>query len=79
MADVYARVAAGSTVMAESRRLNALGVPPPPRRYPGGTTLPGKAEWIPQSVTLTLHNPVYFGRHRSGRSMARSSGQCPRW
>ena len=64
MADLYERIAAGSSVMAECRRLNALGMPVPPRRYPSGRVFAApKTGWTAQSLTHTLHNTVYAGRH----------------
>lgn len=63
LADLYARIAGGSSVMAECRRLNALGVPPPQRRYTGGAVLPARTGWAQPGLALVLHNPVYYGEH----------------
>lgn len=63
LADLYERIAAGSSAMAECRRLNALGVPPPQPRYPSGASRPARAGWAQGGLALVLHNPVYYGEH----------------
>ncbi len=68
VADLYRRLAAGSSLYAECARLNALGIPPV-RRYPngavGGETKKWKpsAAWTPGRLGHTIRNPLYMGRH----------------
>ena len=65
--EVFRRIAEGSTVIAECRRLNALNVPPI-RRYGGGTQdIVGK-QWLPTRVYQMIANPLYYTGHQVLRS-----------
>jgi len=60
--DIFRRIAEGSTVIAECRRLNALGVPPA-RRYGSGTQTIVSKQWLPTRLYQMIANPLYTGRH----------------
>ena len=62
--DLFARLAGGSTVMAECRRLNALGLPPP-RRYKAHQSARQAVQWHPHRLIRLLRNPVYRGVHET--------------
>jgi hypothetical protein len=59
--DLFLRMAAGSSALAEARRLNALGVPTT-RYYGNGTKREGK-RWYPGDIAWMLNNPTYRGVH----------------
>jgi site-specific DNA recombinase len=59
--DLFLRMAAGSSALAEARRLNALGVPTT-RYYGNGTKREGK-RWYPGHIAWMLNNPTYRGMH----------------
>lgn len=59
--DVFDRIANGSTLLAEARRFNALGVPST-KRYASGKVTYGK-EWNPGRLSYMLHATVYKGIH----------------
>jgi site-specific DNA recombinase len=61
-ADLYQRIADGSTLPAECARLNALGLAPE-RRYPSGKAVRITDTWTPGRLCAMLHNPVYAGQH----------------
>ena len=58
--DLFVRLAAGSTVMAECRRLDALGLPPA-RRYKDRQLVRQAVQWHPHRLIRLLRNPVYYG------------------
>jgi site-specific DNA recombinase len=60
--DVFARVAAGSSGVAEARRLNALGVPCN-RRYAADVVVAAGGVWQHTRINRMVRNPVYVGRH----------------
>src|SRR5262249_54093084 len=59
---LFRRLAEGETLLAETRRLNSLGVPPV-RRYQGGKVLRLAREWHPARLSGMVKNPLYKGRH----------------
>jgi site-specific DNA recombinase len=59
--DLFLRMAAGSSALAEARRLNALGVPTT-RYYGNGTARDGK-RWYPGHLAWMINNPTYRGVH----------------
>jgi site-specific DNA recombinase len=61
-ADLYKRIAAGSTLVRECTRLTALGVPAA-TRYAGGGTARVCDQWRPSRLSKMLRNPVYKGEH----------------
>jgi site-specific DNA recombinase len=67
--DLFRRVADGTSIMAETKRLNALGVQPVKRysrskRHPEGTTLTVTDSFSPARLSFILSNPVYLGESR---------------
>lgn len=62
VADLFRRIAAGSTTIAEARRLNAAGVPAV-NRYVNGTEHANPRGWTPARVADTIHNETYAGRY----------------
>jgi Recombinase zinc beta ribbon domain/Recombinase len=50
--DIFERIAAGSSILAEVDRLNQLGVP----------SVEGKL-WRTSRLSTLLHNPIYLGNH----------------
>jgi site-specific DNA recombinase len=78
--DVFGRVAEGSSAIAETQRLNGLGVPvgrryPPGRRNPDGRLVEAVHGWETSRLSRMLRNPLYVGR---GPGTDRSSVRCPR-
>jgi len=68
--ELFRRVAAGSSALAETQRLSALGVVPT-THYQTGTKLSrGELVWRPSRIGSIIHNPVYKGdghvRSRNG-------------
>jgi site-specific DNA recombinase len=59
---VFSNIAAGSSTVAEARRLNALGVSTE-RRYTSGKTVVVADTWGASRVNAMVKNPVYAGRH----------------
>ncbi len=59
---IFANVASGSTLYAESKRLNTLGVPSPGWRFKDGERVPGKG-WSPSTVRGIVHQGAYSGTH----------------
>ena len=62
LTDLFERIAAGSTLNIEARRLNAAGVPCI-KRYAGGAEVPGAGEWTHGHIYNVLKNPMYTGVH----------------
>jgi site-specific DNA recombinase len=60
--DLYQRMAAGSSSVAEARRLNALGVPTT-RYYSNGTMRAYGQKWHPGPIAGMITNPTYRGTH----------------
>jgi site-specific DNA recombinase len=60
--EVFERVAAGSSTVAEARRLNTLGAPTH-RRYGGGAVVTVGEMWQPSRINAMLKNSVYRGEH----------------
>jgi site-specific DNA recombinase len=60
--DVYRRVALGATLITETRRLEALGVPSI-LRWPGGRPDVLRHRWWPPHLHRMLVNPVYKGEY----------------
>jgi site-specific DNA recombinase len=63
--DLFARIAGGSSVLAEARRFQALGVSPD-RRY-GTGKVAKRGAWATSSLTKVLHNPLYKGEGSYGQ------------
>ena len=64
--DLFQPIAAGSTALAEARRLNALGLQPvkrfpPTKRHPDGKVLVITDTWSPARLANIIHNPMYKG------------------
>src|SRR5262249_16116335 len=53
--DVFVRIAEGSTIIAEAKRLNAFNVPTA-RRYGGGVTVIVGQQWYPSRLHYMLRN-----------------------
>ncbi len=70
VADLFRRIASGSTLHAEAARMNALGVPavkryaPSRRRGTPATELRIAPRWTPARVWAIIHNPIYKGEGR---------------
>jgi site-specific DNA recombinase len=60
---VFERMAAGSSTVAEARRMTELGVFPG-RRYSHAVVKMKRGKWFPSRVNAMLRNQVYMGRHR---------------
>lgn len=58
--DIFRRVAAGSTAMAEAKRLQALGVPRT-TLHRGGAVVVNDNPWEPTRICKMLRKPVYMG------------------
>jgi site-specific DNA recombinase len=61
--EVISNVAGGSTLYAEAKRLNDLGIPAPGWRYVGGKRRPGSRAWSVTTVSRFVHRRVYTGTH----------------
>jgi len=61
--EILANIAEGSTLYAESKRLNDEGVPSPGRRYGSGERKPGPT-WSRTTVRDLVHQGAYSGVHR---------------
>jgi DNA invertase Pin-like site-specific DNA recombinase len=60
---VFQRMAAGSSTIAEARRMNDLGVFPG-RRYSHAVVKMKRGKWFPSRVNAMIRNEVYMGKHR---------------
>jgi site-specific DNA recombinase len=72
--EIIANVAAGSTLYAESKRLNDEGVPSPGWRFKSAERKYGAA-WSPSTVAAIIHQGAYSGKHQVKISGARGSGE----
>lgn len=61
--DLFLRIAAGSSSVAEAARLNALGVPLTRRYTNGRVRTYGSGTWHPNSIAAMIHHTVYCGVH----------------
>jgi site-specific DNA recombinase len=60
---VFERMAAGSSTVAEARRMTELGVFAG-RRYSRAVVKMKRAKWFPSRVNAMIKNEVYMGKHR---------------
>jgi hypothetical protein len=68
---VFERMVAGSSTVAEAKRMNQLGVFPG-RRYSHAVITMKRGKWFPSRINAMLRNPVYMARTDS-KPAARSS------
>jgi hypothetical protein len=61
--EIISNVARGSTLYAESKRLNEEGVPSPGWRFKSGERKHGLS-WSPSTVVAVVHQSAYSGVHR---------------
>jgi site-specific DNA recombinase len=61
---IIEHVAAGSTLYAEAKRLNDLGVPTPGWRYGNDKKRPGASLWSVMTVSNIVRQGAYSGTHR---------------
>ncbi|HZF58096.1 MAG TPA: recombinase family protein [Rubrobacter sp.] len=61
---IIGRVAEGSSLYAEAKRLNDLGIPTPGWRYGNGKKRPGAALWSVTTVSNIVHQSAYSGVHK---------------
>jgi site-specific DNA recombinase len=59
---VFERIAAGSSTVAEARRLDQLGVFPG-RRYSEREIILSGGRWLPSRINQMVKNKLYVGRH----------------
>jgi site-specific DNA recombinase len=59
---VFERIAAGSSTVAEARRLDGLGVFPG-RRYARHDVIMSGGRWQPSRINAMVRNTLYIGRH----------------
>jgi site-specific DNA recombinase len=59
---VFQRIAAGSSTVAEARRLDSLGVFPG-RRYSRHDVIMSGGRWQPSRINAMVRNTLYIGRH----------------
>jgi site-specific DNA recombinase len=62
--EIISRVANGSSLYAETKRLNGLGISTPGWRYSSGKTRPGAPAWTVATVSNIVHQTAYSGVHR---------------
>jgi len=60
---IVGNVAAGSTLYAEAKRLNDLGIPTPGWRYGNGKKRPGAPLWSVTTVSGIVRQSAYSGTH----------------
>jgi site-specific DNA recombinase len=60
--ELMINLANGSTIRAEARRLNVLGVPAPDYRYRGRPRVQGE-EWKVSTISKMVSRSTYVGRH----------------
>jgi site-specific DNA recombinase len=58
--ELFARMAQGSSTVAEARRLNLLGIAPI-RRATTGRAITAGRQWYAGRIASIIHNPVYHG------------------
>src|SRR5215208_4227631 len=62
--EIIENVAEGSTLYAEAKRLNDLGLATPGWRYSNGKKRPGAQLWSVMTVSNIVRQPAYSGVHR---------------
>jgi site-specific DNA recombinase len=62
--EIVSNVAEGSTLYAEAKRLNDLGLATPGWRYGNGKKRPGAQLWSVMTVSNIVRQPAYSGVHR---------------
>ena len=62
--EIIANVADGSTLYAEAKRLNDLGIPTPGWRYGNGKKRPGAALWSVTTISNIVRQSAYSGTHK---------------
>src|ERR671910_2401298 len=62
--EIIENVAEGSTLYAEAKRLNDLGLATPGWRYGNGKKRPGAKLWSVMTVSNIVRQPAYSGIHR---------------
>ena len=62
--EIIVRVAEGSSLYAETKRLNDLGTPTPGWRYGGRKKRPGASSWSVRTVSNIVHQSAYSGVHK---------------
>ena len=62
--EIVSNVAEGSTLYAEAKRLNDLGVPTPGWRYGNGKRRPGSKLWSVMTVSNIVRQSAYSGVHK---------------
>jgi len=62
--EIIENVAEGSTLYAEAKRLNDLGLATPGWRYGNGKKRPGAKLWSVMTVSNIVRQPAYSGVHR---------------
>src|SRR5919112_3893850 len=62
--EIIENVAEGSTLYAEAKRLNDLGLPTPGWRYGNGKKRPGAKLWSVMTVSNIVRQSAYSGVHR---------------
>ncbi|HEX9270542.1 MAG TPA: recombinase family protein [Candidatus Limnocylindria bacterium] len=60
---IFERLAAGSSTVLESRRMNDMGVPPG-RRYARAVVVMSRPLWLPSRVRAMVRNTLYVGQHQ---------------
>jgi DNA invertase Pin-like site-specific DNA recombinase len=71
--EVVSNIASGSTLYAEAKRLNDLGIPAPGWRYVGGKRRPGAPAWSVTTVSRLFTGGSTPVRTRSGSTAGRAS------
>jgi recombinase len=61
---IIGNVADGSSLYAEAKRLNGLGIPTPGWRYGNGKKRPGAKTWSVTTVSNIVHQSAYSGVHK---------------
>ena len=81
MREIIENVAEGSTLYAEAKRLNDLGLATPGWRYGNGKKRPGAKLWSVMTVSNIVRQSAYSGVHRvkderrQGRHRATGAGR----
>jgi site-specific DNA recombinase len=61
--EIIANIAGGSTLYAEAKRLNDLGIPAPGWRYTSGKKRSGSHSWSVMTVSNVVRQRAYSGTH----------------
>jgi site-specific DNA recombinase len=77
--EIIANIADGSTLYAEAKRLNDLGIPAPGWRYGTGERKPGRGSIRPSPTSSARGPTPARTRSRSTAVRTLSSGPCPPW